>query len=157
MAPQNEAPQTGTLSPSHRRPKRRTLILGSALALIVLGGLGWLAWDLTHSDAASGTSRPVGGGTRAGAAAGTSAPGVASHRRGGNASVESLPRRPGQLHRSGCRASDSVERATGSGATASRSADNGGGADSVISGRLAERRCIALSADNKKPPQPEAA
>ena len=72
--PQAEAPvvpKDGTRSPSPRppsphssrrmRPSRRTAIIGSAVALIVLGGLGWLAWHLTHSDNASS---PPGGGRR---------------------------------------------------------------------------------------------
>ena len=43
------------------RPSRRTAIIGSVAALVVLGGLGWLAWHLTHSDNPAGSS---GGGRR---------------------------------------------------------------------------------------------
>lgn len=61
MDPQVET-HSETLSNPHRRPSRRTAIIGSVLALIVLGGLGWLAWNLTHPNSASGTAGPGGGG-----------------------------------------------------------------------------------------------
>jgi membrane fusion protein, multidrug efflux system len=61
MDPQVET-YSGTLSNPHRRPSRRTAIIGSVLALIVLGGLGWLAWNLTRPNSASGTAAPGGGG-----------------------------------------------------------------------------------------------
>jgi multidrug efflux system membrane fusion protein len=62
MDSQGAAPQDSTLSQSRRSPSRRTSIIGSVVALIILGGLGWLAWHLTHSEAASGATRPGGGG-----------------------------------------------------------------------------------------------
>jgi len=62
MDPRVETPQPGHLSEPRRRPSRRTSIIGTVLALIVLGGLGWLAWNLTHPNAASGTAGPGGGG-----------------------------------------------------------------------------------------------
>lgn len=62
MDSQGAAPQDGTLSQSRRSPSRRTSIIGSVVALIILGALGWLAWHLTHSEAASGAARPGGGG-----------------------------------------------------------------------------------------------
>jgi multidrug efflux system membrane fusion protein len=62
MDPHAEAPQHGTLSQPSRRPSRRTSIIGSVVALVVLSGLGWLAWKLTHPDSAAVTARPGRGG-----------------------------------------------------------------------------------------------
>jgi multidrug efflux system membrane fusion protein len=62
MDSQGAAPQDGTLSQSRRSPSRRTSIIGSVVALIILGALGWLAWHLTHSEATSGAARLGGGG-----------------------------------------------------------------------------------------------
>jgi multidrug efflux system membrane fusion protein len=59
---QVETSQHGTPSKLRKRPTRRTSIIGSVLALIVLGGLGWLAWNLTRPNAASGTANSAGGG-----------------------------------------------------------------------------------------------
>lgn len=56
MDQQVKAPQHGALSQPSKRPSRRASIIGSAIALLVLGGLGWLAWHLTHPDAASTTT-----------------------------------------------------------------------------------------------------
>jgi len=64
MNPQVEIPQLETLSKLRKRPTRRTSIIGGVFALIVLGGLGWLAWHLTHPEAASGTASS-GAGARA--------------------------------------------------------------------------------------------
>jgi multidrug efflux system membrane fusion protein len=58
MDQQVKAPQDGTLSSSHRRTSRRTSIIGSVIALVVLCGLGWLTWHLTRPDAAPDTARP---------------------------------------------------------------------------------------------------
>ena len=59
MDSQVDAPQDGTVSPSHTRPNRRRSIIGSVAALIVLLGLAWLVWHLTHSNnpAAAGGGR----------------------------------------------------------------------------------------------------
>jgi membrane fusion protein, multidrug efflux system len=64
MYPEVDAPPQDTLSPSHQKPSRRASLIGSAIALIVLGGLGWLAWHLTHPDtpdaaAGAGRGRPA--------------------------------------------------------------------------------------------------
>jgi multidrug efflux system membrane fusion protein len=64
MHPKNETPQHGVLFRSHKRPSRRALIIGGVIAVLVLAGLGWLAWHLTHSDSAAspaGARGPGGG------------------------------------------------------------------------------------------------
>ena len=61
MAPQTETTSHGSPPQPHRRPSRRTSLIGSGVALILLGGLGWLAWSLTHPDAASGAANSNGG------------------------------------------------------------------------------------------------
>ncbi|NMM21403.1 MAG: efflux RND transporter periplasmic adaptor subunit [Rhodoferax sp.] len=61
MDPQIETTSHGSPSKPHRRPSRRTSLIGSGVALILLGGLGWLAWSLTHPDAASGAANSRGG------------------------------------------------------------------------------------------------
>jgi len=60
--------------PARRRLGRRATLIGSVIAVLVVAGVGWLAWELTHPDApavAEG-SRPGGGGAgrRAGGAGG---------------------------------------------------------------------------------------
>lgn len=65
MDQQAKAPLDGTLSPPRRKPSRRASIVGSMIALIILGGLGWLAWHLTHPDAAPTAGRPGGRGAPA--------------------------------------------------------------------------------------------
>ena len=61
MDPENSTP------PARRPISRRTTIIGSVIALSVVAGLGWLAWDLTHPAAgpaagASGARAGGGGG-----------------------------------------------------------------------------------------------
>ncbi len=51
MHPQANTPQGGAPLPARKGLSRRTSIIGAVIALIVLGGLGWLAWYLTHRDA----------------------------------------------------------------------------------------------------------
>ncbi len=58
-----------------RRVSRRSAWIGSIVALLVLAGLGWLAWDLTHPDttasaAAGGGAGGAGGGGRGGGGGG---------------------------------------------------------------------------------------
>jgi multidrug efflux system membrane fusion protein len=57
-----ETPQPATLPKPRRRPSRRTTIIGSVVAVLALAGLGWLAWNLTHPDGASGPAGSRAGG-----------------------------------------------------------------------------------------------
>jgi multidrug efflux system membrane fusion protein len=49
-----------------RRISRRAAFVGSVIAILVVGGIGWLAWDLTHPStpvpSAAGPGRPGGAG-----------------------------------------------------------------------------------------------
>ena len=48
-----------------RKMSRRSTVIGAVIALLVVAGLGWLAWDLTHPSAGSGAggaARPAGAG-----------------------------------------------------------------------------------------------
>ncbi|MBA3772228.1 MAG: efflux transporter periplasmic adaptor subunit, partial [Ramlibacter sp.] len=36
--------------PAQRRISRRAAFIGTLIALFVMGGLGWLAWELTHPE-----------------------------------------------------------------------------------------------------------
>ena len=67
---------TRTLPTSSRRLSRRGTWIGSVIALLVVAGLGWLAWGLTHRDdsSAAGAARP---GASARTAAGPGGPGGA--------------------------------------------------------------------------------
>ena len=64
--------------PPQRRLSRRASLLGCIVAVLVVGGVGWLAWELTHPDTTSvaeggrpGAAGPRGpGGGRAGGGAG---------------------------------------------------------------------------------------
>jgi multidrug efflux system membrane fusion protein len=72
MDPEKATPLATTpisRSPAIRKPvSRRTTLIGSVIALLVVAGLGWLAWDLTHQSAggaaggASGARAGGGGG-----------------------------------------------------------------------------------------------
>ena len=83
MDPKAETPYAGTDAVHRKHLSRRARLLGGVLALLVLGGTGWLAWHLTHPDApaaaASGTTGTSGGGRPAGPGGG--GPGGASGRR----------------------------------------------------------------------------
>jgi multidrug efflux system membrane fusion protein len=56
--------------PPRRRISRRATFIGSVIALLVVGGIGWLAWELTHPEASAvaeggrpgAGARPGGGG-----------------------------------------------------------------------------------------------
>jgi multidrug efflux system membrane fusion protein len=50
--------------PPRRRISRRTTFIGSVIAVLVVGGIGWLAWELTHPEtpAVAEGGRPGGGG-----------------------------------------------------------------------------------------------
>ena len=56
--------------PSRRRISRRATILGSVIALVVVGGVGWLAWDLTHPSTPVSTAAGQGRGGAGGAGGG---------------------------------------------------------------------------------------
>jgi len=64
--------------PPRRRLSRRGMVLGGVIAVLVVAGVGWLAWDLTHQppaagNAAGGPGRGGGGGP--GGPAGPGGPG----------------------------------------------------------------------------------
>lgn len=77
LAPRDEPPQ--------RRLSRRATYLGSIIALLVAGGIGWLAWDLTHPDTAAVAEggRPGAGTRPAGGAGGPGGPGAPGGGRAG--------------------------------------------------------------------------
>jgi membrane fusion protein, multidrug efflux system len=52
--------------PPRRRLSRRATLLGSVIALLVVVGVGWLAWDLTHPDNAAVADGRPGAGARPG-------------------------------------------------------------------------------------------
>ena len=77
-------PVTVTASaPMPRRVSRRSTVIGATVALLIAGGLGWLAWDLTHpapgATAGAGAQRqgggPGGGGPGGGGRPGGGGPG----------------------------------------------------------------------------------
>ena len=64
------APHSTQATPPRRRLSRRASVIGAVLALVVLGGVGWLAWSLTHKPAAPAgfAGRGAGAGTTVGVA-----------------------------------------------------------------------------------------
>ena len=68
MDPESATSLALTPTPPARKPvRRRNRIIGSVIALLLVAGLGWLAWDLTHpatgaSGGASGARAGAGGG-----------------------------------------------------------------------------------------------
>ncbi|MGE3346798.1 MAG: efflux RND transporter periplasmic adaptor subunit [Ramlibacter sp.] len=70
-------PATGTASPP-RRVSRRATLIGTVIALLVVGGVGWLAWHLTHRDTASAPGMFGAGGARPPGARGGTTVGVAT-------------------------------------------------------------------------------
>lgn len=68
VTPESTAIAHGSEPPS-RRIGRRATLLGSVVAILVVGGLGWLAWELTHRDAPA-ASAGAGGGRFGGAGRG---------------------------------------------------------------------------------------
>ena len=76
-------PITVTASaPMPRRVSRRSTIIGAIVALLIAGGLGWLAWDLTHP--VPGATAGAGGGAgRQGAGPGGGGPGGGGRAGGG--------------------------------------------------------------------------
>jgi multidrug efflux system membrane fusion protein len=77
LPPDSPGPLLQEHEPPRRRISRRATLIGSLIALLVTGGVGWLAWELTHPDTAAvaegalpaGGARPGGGGGRAGGGA----------------------------------------------------------------------------------------
>jgi len=50
VTPETEAPSP-TSELARKRVSRRATLIGSAIAVLVVVGVGWLAWELTHPDA----------------------------------------------------------------------------------------------------------
>lgn len=61
MDPKAETPHTGPDATPRKHMSRRTRVLGGLVALLILAGTGWLAWHLTHPDAATGAAGAAGG------------------------------------------------------------------------------------------------
>ncbi|MES2980187.1 MAG: efflux RND transporter periplasmic adaptor subunit [Pseudomonadota bacterium] len=55
-------------------PSRRTMLIGTLVALVLVAGLGWLAWKLTRPDAVATAAGPGAGGGPAGGGAGGAGP-----------------------------------------------------------------------------------
>ncbi|MES2972005.1 MAG: efflux RND transporter periplasmic adaptor subunit [Pseudomonadota bacterium] len=51
MEPQTPEPSNASVPAPARRVSRRAAIIGTLIALLVVGGTGWLAWSLTHRSA----------------------------------------------------------------------------------------------------------
>ncbi|MDB5932193.1 MAG: efflux transporter, family, subunit [Polaromonas sp.] len=64
MDPNAQMPATSPQTVTRQPISRRSQVVGGVLALLVLGGTGWLAWHLTHPDkpAVAGAGRPPGAG-----------------------------------------------------------------------------------------------
>ncbi|NPC57575.1 efflux RND transporter periplasmic adaptor subunit [Caenimonas soli] len=75
----SQAPLAGA-EPPRRRISRRATLIGSVIALLVVGGLGWLAWELTHPETPAVAE---GGRAGAGARSGGGAGGAGGGRAGG--------------------------------------------------------------------------
>lgn len=60
------APHAGSDAVPRKRLSRRARLLGGVLALLVLGGTGWLAWHLTHPAAPAGGASGASAGRSAG-------------------------------------------------------------------------------------------
>ena len=54
MDPKADTPHAGPPAVPRKVMSRRNRVLGGLLAVLVLAGLGWLAWQLTHADGAAG-------------------------------------------------------------------------------------------------------
>ena len=61
MDPKAETPHTGPDAIPRKHLSRRSRVVGGLLAVLILGGTGWLTWYLTHPDASSGASGAAGG------------------------------------------------------------------------------------------------
>ena len=67
-----------------RRISRRGTLIGSVIAILVVAGIGWLAWTLTHSDSptVAGASRPAGAQGQGAGGAGAGGAGAGGARSG---------------------------------------------------------------------------
>ena len=61
MDPKAETPHTGPDAIPRKHLSRRSRVVGGLLAVLILGGTGWLTWHLTHPDASSGAPGAAGG------------------------------------------------------------------------------------------------
>ena len=61
MDPKAETPHAGPDAIPRKQLSRRSRVVGSLLALLILGGTGWLAWHLTHPDASKAGPSAAGG------------------------------------------------------------------------------------------------
>jgi multidrug efflux system membrane fusion protein len=84
MNPQPPGPQDAPATPESTEPplhriSRRGALIGSAIAIVVVAAIGWLAWDLTHdkSNGAGGGQGSSAGGGAGGGRAGASGRGPA--------------------------------------------------------------------------------
>ena len=73
MEPDSPTSPAATSAAMPRRVSRRATLIGGAIALLVVAGVGWLAWDLTHpapdaGAAGAGTAGRQGGAPGGGAA-----------------------------------------------------------------------------------------
>ncbi|HSV35617.1 MAG TPA: efflux RND transporter periplasmic adaptor subunit, partial [Ramlibacter sp.] len=69
-------------SPTRRRISRRASLIGSLIAILVVAGLGWLAWELTHPAAPASPDAARPGAGAGGAPAGGTGAGTGGGRRG---------------------------------------------------------------------------
>jgi membrane fusion protein, multidrug efflux system len=65
--PPDLTPPDPDAEPPRRRIGRRAMLIGSVIAILVVAGIGWLAWDLTHRAPAAGAAGTPGAGRAAGA------------------------------------------------------------------------------------------
>jgi multidrug efflux system membrane fusion protein len=61
MTPGQDAPPEQATPPPERKVSRRASIIGTAIALLVLAGIAWLAWTLTQGSPPTPSARPGGG------------------------------------------------------------------------------------------------
>jgi multidrug efflux system membrane fusion protein len=73
--------------PARKKLSRRASILGAVIALLVVGGVGWLAWSLTHQDKTSQSAGGPGGAGPGGGGGGPGGPGGAGGNRRGATTV----------------------------------------------------------------------
>jgi multidrug efflux system membrane fusion protein len=78
--PYESQPPLAEAEPPRRRISRRATLIGSVIAILVVAGIGWLAWELTHPET---PAMAEGGRTGAGARAGGGGAGGGGGRAGG--------------------------------------------------------------------------